>query len=280
MQITPVQHIGDYYFKRDDLFMPFDFSPVNGSKLRQGMLLCEKNIDYVQNGIYTGTSIHSPQAVISASIARFYGVPCTIVYGGTNESSLRQNRYAQLCAHLGAKIELCKVGYTTAVSARAGELAKERGGLNIKYGFDLRNNLDVFLESVAEQVYNIPDNLDYLVITIGSAITAVGVLLGIEKYGKKVHNVVGVGCAPNRLQKMQEYAEMIRAKTGVSIPLGLLSYQDCYNRLKGYKYEDTQRASYGGITFHPRYEAKTFNFMTKYLSRSARTLMWVTGHDI
>lgn len=50
--------------------------------------------------------------------------------------------------------------------------------------------------------------------------------------------------------------------------------------MRGYKYENTMKESYMGITFHPRYEAKTFNFMKKYVPKSARTLMWVTGHEM
>lgn len=280
MQITPVQHIGHYWFKRDDLFMPFDFSPANGSKLRQGMLLCEKNMIQVKKGIYTGTSIHSPQAVICASLARYYNVPCVIVYGGTNEAALLYNRYAQLCARLGARIEVCKSGRTSVVSSHAERFAQETNGFNVRYGFDLRNNADVFIGSVAEQAQNIPDNLDYLVITVGSAITITGVLFGLTIYNKHVRNVIAVGCAPNRMQKIQEYACIIKEQTGYTLPLELVSYQDCYARLKGYKYEDTQRAEYFGMTFHPRYEAKTFNFMQRYLSKDARTLMWITGHEL
>lgn len=260
--------------------MPFDFSPANGSKLRQGMLLCENNMQQVKNGIYTGTSIHSPQAVICASLARFYNVPCTIVYGGTNEAALRKNRYAQLCKQLGAVIELCNSGRTAVVSAHAERIAQRAGGFNVRYGFDLRNNADVFVGSVAEQVQNIPDGLDYLVVTIGSAITITGVLYGLAIYNKHVRSVIGVGCAPNRMQKIIDYSNMIREQTGLVLPLDLLSYQDCYARIKGYQYEDTQKAECGGIVFHPRYEAKTYNFIQRYLSKSAKTLMWITGHEI
>lgn len=32
--LTPVEQIGDYWFKRDDCFMPFDDIPINGGKVR------------------------------------------------------------------------------------------------------------------------------------------------------------------------------------------------------------------------------------------------------
>ena len=43
-ELTPVEGIGSYLFKREDLYKPFDFSPVNGSKLRQCEILLEKQI--------------------------------------------------------------------------------------------------------------------------------------------------------------------------------------------------------------------------------------------
>ena len=37
--LTPVERVGDYWFKRDDYFMPFDDIPVNGGKVRQCICL-------------------------------------------------------------------------------------------------------------------------------------------------------------------------------------------------------------------------------------------------
>lgn len=276
--ITPVQKICEYYFKRDDLFMPFDFSPANGSKLRQGILLCEKYAD-AKNGIFTGTSVHSPQAVICASIAKSIGAPCTIVYGGTDEQHSAHNKYYKICRQLGASVEFTKLGYNAVVEKRARDLANAANGFCVKYGFDLRNNIDIFIGSVADQVQNIPQRLDALVITVGSAITILGVLLGIVKYGKDVRRIIGVGCAPNRYGKICQYADYIKAQTGYKLPVGRISYVDCFNKLAGYKYENTMQESYAGLVFHPRYEAKTFHFLRTYLPKGGDILMWITGHD-
>ena len=277
-ELTPVEKRGDYCFKRDDLFVPFSFSPVNGSKLRQAILLCEKNAQRVSNGIYTGTSIHSPQAVICASVAKQKNVPCHIVFGGTDERHLIGSNYYALCKYLGAHTHFVSSGRTAVVSKYANDLANSAQGFCVKYGFDLNNNVDVFIESVAQQVQNIPD-VRNLVITIGSAITITGVLLGIAKYGKQIQRIIGVGCAPDRMQKIREYANLIKSKTGYDLPIERLQYIDCYNRLKGFKYENTINKSYCGIVFHPRYEAKTFAFMEKYVPKN-NTLMWITGHEL
>lgn len=67
---------------------------------------------------------------------------------------------------LGARIEIgSKLGYTAVLTNKAKEIADYNNGFNIQYGFDLRNNADVFIGSVANQVQNIPNHIDYLVIT-------------------------------------------------------------------------------------------------------------------
>ena len=86
--LTPVEKIGCFFFKREDKFEPFPFSRVNGSKLRQCIMLLEKNKEQARKGIITATSILSPQAVITSAAAKNIGVDCTIMYGGTTAKKI------------------------------------------------------------------------------------------------------------------------------------------------------------------------------------------------
>lgn len=277
--ITPVERIGDYYFKREDKYRPYGFSPVNGSKLRQCELLVDKNTDKAKNGIITGTSVLSPQAAIVATVAKAYNLPCTIMYGGTTMEALSQKRYSSLCMDLGANVEVVsKSGFTSVLTSKAEAKAKANGLLHVRYGMDLMGNMDVFLGSVAEQVDNIPYELDNLIVTVGSAITLIGILVGIARYGKVVHNIYGIGCAPNREEKIRHYAETIEYETGLVLPMENLHYVDAFNTLQGYRYENVEHESYYGIDFHPRYEAKTFKWL-KNSGLTGETLMWITGRD-
>lgn len=277
-ELTPIEKRGDFLFKRDDLYIPFDFSPVNGSKLRQCLLLMKSHLGKV-NGVITGTSIKSPQAPIVASVAKILNLPCTILYGGTTNDKLKENMYANICKAMGANIEIAsKFGYTTVLNKIAQEFADKEKWLNIRYGFDLVNNLDVFIGSVANQVKNIP-KVDNLVITVGSSITIIGVLYGLLKYNKDVKRVYAIGVAPNRLQKIENYANEIYLHTGNLLPLDLINYVDCFTEVKGFKYENTFNESYFGIDFHPRYEAKTFRWL-KEQELKGTTLMWITGSDL
>lgn len=277
--ITPVEKRGEYWFKREDLYKPYDFSPANGSKLRQCQLLVEKNIDKASNGIITGTSVLSPQAVIAASVAKELSVPCKIFYGGTNMSLLMQKKYPHIAEQIGADVSVVsKMAYTSVLAAKAEEFANKNNYFHIRYGFDLRKNLDCFIDSVANQVQNTPRDIRSLVITVGSSITLIGVLYGISIYGlNNIENVYAIGCAPNRISKIQEYASMIYFESGTPLPFHKLHYVDAFNALKGYKYENTVKEEYQGIVFHPRYEAKTFRWLKQQDIKDC--LMWVTGAD-
>lgn len=277
--ITPVEKHGDYYFKREDLYKPFAFSPVNGSKLRQCQLLIEKNFDTAINGVITGTSVLSPQAAIVAACAKSMNISCYVFYGGTTMWALSKKKYPAHCFELGAHVEVVsKSGFTTVLTAKVVEKATKDNLFQVRYGMDLMQNKDVFIESIAEQVANIPNELDNLVITVGSGITLIGVLVGIVRNGKRVKNLYAIGCAPNRMNKIITYADMIEYETGFVLPIQTLRYVDAFNEIKGYKYEQTMRESYYGIDFHPRYEAKTFRWL-RNSQLKGNTLMWITGCD-
>lgn len=276
--ITPIECIDGLYVKREDLFKPFSFSNANGSKLRQCILLVEKNIDIARNGIITGTSVVSPQSLICASVAKSKGIPCTIMLGGTNDKCIPKKKYLMHAKELGANIVVgSKLGFTSVLQARAREFANEHKLFNIKYGFDLIENVDVFFESIALQVKNIP-SIDNLVVTCGSAITLIGILYGIALYNKDVKNVFAYAIAPNRIEKIQKYRDLIFMQKGVLLPLDKLRYVDYFKQV-GYNYNKSVYEKIGDIELHPKYEAKTFHWL-KQKQLDGKTLFWIVGSDI
>lgn len=278
MHITPVEYIDGIYVKREDLFRPYSFSNANGSKLRQCILLVRKNIDKAKNGIITGTSVVSPQSVICASVAKGIGVPCTIMFGGTNENSLQKKPYPMIAKSLGANIVIgSKLGYTSVLQAKATKYAEDNDLFQIKYGFDLMGNLDAFIESVALQVQNIPE-VDNLVITVGSAITLIGVLYGMAIYNKNIKNVYAYAIAPNRLDKIRKYRDLIYFSYGVSLPIHKVRYIDYFAQV-GYNYNKSISEKIGNVVLHPKYEAKTYNWL-KQKHFDGETLFWIVGGDI
>lgn len=275
-QLTPVEKFGKYSFKREDLYRPFDFSPVNGSKLRQCQILVQKNANY--NGFVTGTSIKSPQAPILSAVGKSINKPVTIMYGGTTFDNLKDNKYYQLCLSCGGDVKIVsKMAFTSVLNLKSELYAKEHGLYNVKYGIDLMNNLDVFIDSTANQVQNIGE-VDNIVVTVGSSITILGILYGLVIHNIPCKRIYAIGCAPNRVDKINEYSKAIFNEKGVRLPVEKIIYVDAFNLYKGFKYENTVNEEYFGLQFHPRYEAKTFRWL-KNNDLIGNTLMWITGSD-
>ena len=72
------------------------------------------------------------------------------------------------------------------------------------YETDETNPKEVF-EATAEQVQNIPDELDNLIIPTGVAIQTAGILIGLKRYNKKVNRIVCVCVGPTREKKLAGY---------------------------------------------------------------------------
>lgn len=219
-KLTPVQSVGGLLFKRDDLYEPFGPGEVNGGKMRQCMMLLDSVKDEI-TGVISCCSIHSPQAPITAAAALAFGKRCKILYGGTSRAKLLESPMPRLCLKYGATVLLAtRSGRHNVLYAKAKEL-KGPEDFIVQYGINLSGHSDVLLGAVAAQVENIPDEIENLVMTCGSGITASGVMIGLNRYGKKVRNVHLVATAPDRRESYTERSE----STG---PIGILFTTICF----------------------------------------------------
>ena len=272
--LTPVQNIGGLLIKRDDLYMPFGEGEVNGGKLRQCLMLVD-SIKNQYNGVISCCSIHSPQAPITAATARYFHMPCFIYYGGTSKETLLQLPMPQLCLKYGANIKIAaKSGRHNILYSKARKIAQELHYFTVEYGINLNGHSDVLFGAVSRQVENIPNELDNLVITCGSGITSTGVLLGLAKYGKKVKNIHLVATAPDRRRFITDNVSHFGVKAK-------FEYHDLFHR-KGFVYEKGLKAIFGGIQFHPNYEAKTLSWLMNESGidyQNEKTLLWVVGSE-
>lgn len=187
--LTPVQEVDGLHIKRDDLYAPFGPGEVNGGKLRQCVMLVNSvKKDY--KSLLTYCSIHSPQAPITAAVARANGMPCRIVYGGTTRESVAALPMPRLAMKYGASIVLAaRSGRHSILHARAKELAAQENSFIVQYGINIIGYGDTLLTAVAAQTENLPDDIENLVMTCGSGITATGVMIGLHRYGKRVKRI-------------------------------------------------------------------------------------------
>lgn len=268
--LTPVQKIGEFYFKRDDLFQPFGKGEVNGGKLRQCMMLVN-NLKNVKH-LITYCSIHSPQAPITAAVALNKGLKCEILYGGTTRDMLKKLSMPRLCLKYKANIHIAaKSGRHNVLYAKAKELAKLNNAFIIQYGINIINYRDVLLNAVANQVQNIPDNIDDFIMVCGSGITAAGVLIGFKRFNKHVKRVHLVATAPNRERFIHSTLDKYRADRDVI-------YHSLFDR-KDFMYEKREYFLYKGIIFHPNYEAKMMKWFVNSDINSNKILLWITGAE-
>lgn len=261
------------YFKREDLYTPFGTGEVNGGKLRQCMLLVNKiHKDY--EGVVTCCSIHSPQAPITAATARAFGMKCTVLYGGTKPETLRALPMPRLSMKYGAEVKIAaRSGRSNILYYIAKNLkrVKEHRDYIILYGINLQEHEDILLGAVAAQTRNLPDEIENLVLTCGSGITAIGVIAGLKQYGKKAKRVHLVATAPDRQKLIHGTLQKYGADREIE-------YHDLFHT-RGFSYEQPFRSVWGGIRLHPNYEAKTMAWFAKSGLRSKDTLFWITGAE-
>lgn len=226
-ELTPVQQIGDIYYKREDLFAPAGEGLLNGSKARQCLWLINEYMkqDTTPKGIITGTVLKSPQHLIVSSIARHYGIPSVHIVGGTNPNSAIKVPNIRISNYLGAKFDFkCGTGYNSSLQKRTKELNRSEypSYFYVEYGITLNHKLhsadriEQFHRVGAEQVKNIPDNISTIIIPFGSGNSTTSILYGLSLYKpKNLKKVILVGIGPEKIDYVEERLDVIKSISNV-----------------------------------------------------------------
>ena len=280
-RLTPVEKIGEIFYKRDDMFTPFGIGSVNGGKLRQCCYLLMKAKEQGYGRVLTGCSILSPQAPIAAATAQHLGMECIVYYGGTNEKSLEEKHMPRLVKYYGSEMKIVGSGRHNVLYAQIKKDKQEKDYV-VEYGLNSNdsNNFVSFYESTGNQVKNLPDELDNLIITCGSGITSAGILYGLKKYNKSVKNIFLVGTAPNRIKKVKDRLLMVSIFSGLNCNIKF-NYIDLFG--EGVKYEMEQEACVEGeIKLHKHYEGKSYIWFLKnknLFNEKDKTCFWIIGSE-
>ena len=247
-ELTPVEKYKDnknditIWAKRDDYFQPFDDFKVCGGKVRQCMSLISENQKYIETEcdgtVATASSVHSPQAVIVARVAKEFGYKSIIGIGNTTvERSISNHRTIQLAHSMGAEIIVLSEtqGFNNVLYSNLQKLKQERPFFEVHFGFQARTHKISIVESIAKQVQNIPDEVTTLVVPVGSGITFCGILSGVIKYGLfdwKDFRLVGI--QPFGYNRRDVISESV----------------DEYSPLYGYRYDFYT----GNYSYHAKFE--------------------------
>lgn len=277
-ELTPVERIGDYWFKRDDCFMPFDDIPVNGGKVRQCMCLLNDAREHIEKDcgslVATATGMKSPQGIIVSRVARDLGMKSVVFVGATSLEKIKANQSKHILManiwNVGGEINAgSKVAFDSALQPYIDRWSVEHNlnPFRIRFGINMSEYRDAILGSVANQVRNLPDNLDYLIVPCGSCIMLSGILIGLEKYGKKVGKVVGVQISGF------DRTKVVNDAVGPNIPYDFRISTD-------FKYATPCKKFYNGLRLDWHYEGKAFDYMEKHMMdevRGKNVCFWIVG---
>ena len=274
--LTPVDFREGLYWKRDDLYKPFGDYHVNGGKVRQALQLFETKIDDIKNqhnnGVITAASVHSPQSANIGKVAEKYGVACIAAVGGTKPENLDILPMMRLTKYYGSEIRIVAGhGMTAVIHARMRDIAEETGYLSIEMGELMETNPKEIFETTAEQVENIPDELDNLIIPTGVAIQTTGILIGLKRYNKKVKRIVCVCVGPTREKKVAGYFKDVYEDSVENYdPLEMIAHKAPYSKSFNFEIE--------GEYMDDIYEGKAYDWLLKNIDyKNEKTMMWLVG---
>jgi 1-aminocyclopropane-1-carboxylate deaminase/D-cysteine desulfhydrase-like pyridoxal-dependent ACC family enzyme len=284
-ELTPVEKVEEVFFKRDDYYKPFGEYHVNGGKVRQALIMFEKYIEKIQskhnNGVITAGSVHSPQSANIAKVAEFHQVKCITCVGGTKPENLDKHHMMKLTKHYGCEVKIVAGhGMSNVIHARMRKLAEDNGYMVIEQGELLQKNpLDMFY-ATADQVENIPDELDNLVVSTGVGVQLMGILLGLKKFNKKVKHIHSICVGPTREKHMNRYENELLKASGDLVwerPESLNLNEFAMHAHKA-PYGKGHDYMVNGNYIDDIYEGKAYQWMLENVdTANEKTLFWCVG---
>lgn len=272
--LTPVEKIGDIWFKREDKFSPDGMH--NGSKFRQLIWLFSRTS---YPGVASGAVSGSPQLPMVAACAKHYGMKCVQFTGARKNMALAAKK-------LGAKTTLVNPGYAPLLNKRAKDYAEKHGWLRIETNITVTTSdadIEAFHRVGSEQVRNLPEHMETLIIPAGSRNSAVSVLYGLHRHPpKSLKKIIFMHINKNLAQHENEMWARLKACGVKALPYKFETFDVFANDYTNYS--KLMRYTYHGIGFHGRYEGKVWNFIADHPTDfvpylNDKTMFWIVGSE-
>jgi 1-aminocyclopropane-1-carboxylate deaminase/D-cysteine desulfhydrase-like pyridoxal-dependent ACC family enzyme len=244
--LTPVERHGNIWIKRDDLF---EVAGCYGGKARTCYSLAQEAKKLGYSGLVTASARTSPQSAIVAKVARYLGLTarCHMPTGGYTEMMM-------LAEASGAEIIQHKAGYNTVIIRHALEDARVNRLFDIPFGM---RNWEAVTQT-REQVANVPPDVKRIVVTVGSAMSACGILHGLRDYNRNDIEVLGVVVGADPVKRLDAFGTIPWRKT-LTLVRSPIDYHDSADNILD------------GIYLDPYYEAKCIPFLQQ------EDLFWDVG---
>jgi len=275
MNRTPVQYVGGVFYKRDDMYTPYGAGDVNGGKVRQAIQLLypiQEELRSKYSGVITHSQVHSTTGTIIARVCKDLNIPCTICIGGSSPDTVDNHHMMRYAKALGADVRnVCGTGMHGPVLARMREIAKTENLYDAVFTHNIENREDAIIDGIESQTGNLPNQLDQLVVPVGSGVHFAAILRGIHRYSIRVGKVIGLCVGPKRTENINKW---VNPMTGYPLP----DYElHCLNTVYGKplveKIED-------GTILDDLYEAKAHKWMRENIDMNKSTCFWVVGRRL
>lgn len=278
--LTPWENRAGVWFKREDYFAPLGYGGPNGSKMRQ-LIWYINRYRAGKSHIVTGASVQSPQLSMSAIVGAHYGLRARQVVYSKPETVLTHENTA-IAAGFGAVFEYARGPYNPILQRQVADLTQDKS-LVVEYGITVpheshpADDVRKFHEVGANQVRNLPEQVERLIVPAGSCNSLTSVLLGLSRDSKNLKELFTLGIGPSKQDWMRARLKIMGINPD-EMPFrwrhyslhdaGFSAYSD---KFKGESYE--------GINFHPTYEAKMWRWLRTQepLAQDDRTGFWIVG---
>lgn len=275
MNRTPVQYVGGVFYKRDDMYTPYGVGDVNGGKVRQAIQLLhpiQEELRSKYSGVITHSQVHSTTGTIIARVCKDLNIPCTICIGGSSPDTIDNHHMMRYAKALGADVRnVCGHGMHAPVLARMREIAKTENLYDAVFTHNIENREDAIIDAIECQVGNLPNQLDQLVVPVGSGVHFAAILRGIHRYSIRVGKVIGLCVGPKRTENINKW---VNPMAGYPLPdYDLHCLNTVYGKPLVEKIED-------GTILDDLYEAKAHKWMRENLDMNKSTCFWMVGRRL
>ncbi len=273
--VSPVQEQGGVFYKRDDLFVPFGLGGVNGGKCRQTFHLIRQNWDYLQqafNGqLITTSSVYSTSGVILAAYAHRLGLKSILAVGGTKPDTIDKHHMMRLAKAYGCDVRIvCGTGMSGPLKKRLTGICETEKVFNAVFSDNVEDQQRALLDPISAQVVNLPDDLDNLVVPVGTGIHMLAIMRGLQQHGKTVKRIIGCHVGPDRRKKIDGYLAPLEWQNP-PYEMAALNLKTAYAKACVENMPD-------GDPLDEIYEAKTHVWMRENLDlKNEKTLLWIVG---
>jgi len=272
---TPVQFIKGIWYKRDDMYTPYGVEDVSGGKVRQAIRLLYPLRNVLKehsNGVVTHTQVHSTTGAIIARVCKDLNIPCVICIGGSSPETIDNHHMMRYAKWLGADVRnVCGTGMHGPVLARMREIAKTEKLYDAVFTHNIENREDAIIDGIERQVGNLPNQLDQLVVPVGSGVHFAAILRGIHRYKISVGKVIGLCVGPKRTENINKW---VNPMAGYPLPEYDLH---CLNTVYG---KPLVEKIADGTILDDLYEAKAHKWMRENLDINKSTCFWVVGRRL